>query len=165
MRYESPSGCERGRVKRSGRRWQLWVAVLCMAIICADAAQAASPVLTLKADRHLIKVKVAATLESRDIGLMNRRSLSVNHGMLFVYPEAHRHCMWMRDTHIPLSVAFLDDRGTIVNIEDMQPDTEDYHCAARPVRYVLEMGRGWFKRRGLIAGVQIDGLEKAPLGR
>jgi uncharacterized membrane protein (UPF0127 family) len=73
--------------------------------------------------------------------------------------------MWMRDTQISLSVAFLDDMGTIVNIEDMQPNTTDYYCAARPVRYALEMELGWFTRRGLVAGVHINGLKKAPVGR
>lgn len=85
--------------------------------------------------------------------------------MLFVFPEPRRHCMWMHNTQLPLSAAFLDDRGTIINIEDMQPFTDDNHCAARPVRYVLEMERGWFSRRGLAAGMQINGLEKAPPAR
>jgi len=132
---------------------------------CTDAAQGASPALKLKAGGHGIKAEVAATNEARDIGLMNRRSLPANHGMLFVFPEARRHCMWMLNTKIPLSVAFLDNRGTIVNIEDMQPNTEDFHCAARPVRFALEMERGWFQKQGLAAGSQIRGLKKAPPGK
>ncbi len=164
--YESSSSRERRLGKRIYRRWLLRSAAFCMAMTCCmGAAQGASPALKLRVGRHRIKAEVAATLEARDIGLMNKRSLPVDHGMLFVFPEAHRHCMWMRNTRIPLSVAFIDDRGAIVNIEDMQPNTDDYHCAAKPVRYALEMDRGWFKRRGLAAGVQIEGLEKAPRGR
>jgi uncharacterized membrane protein (UPF0127 family) len=166
MMCESSSHCEKGRIKRPSLRWLLKSAALYMAMTCCmDVAQGASPLLKLRVGGHHIRAEVAATLKARDIGLMNRRSLLLDHGMLFVFPEAHRHCMWMRNTQIPLSVAFLDDRGTIVNIEDMQPNTTDYHCAARPVRYALEMERGWFKRRGLVAGVHIDGLENAPFGR
>lgn len=132
---------------------------------CVDSARGAPPALTLKVRGHRVKAEVAATLEARDIGLMNRRSLPADHGMLFVFPEAQRHCMWMLNTHIPLSVAFIDDTGTIVNIEDMQPNTEQFHCAARPVRYALEMARGWFKKRGLASGAQVSGLGKAPPGQ
>lgn len=127
-------------------------------------AQPAFPVIELRAGAHLIKAEVAATLEARDVGLMNRRSLPADRGMLFVFPEAHRHCMWMRNTHIPLSVAFLDDTGVIVNIADMQPDTLAEHCAARPVRYALEMNRGWFQRKGLGPGSRVRGIEKSPQG-
>ncbi len=141
-------------------------AVLCIAIACSmDQVYGESHLLKLSAGGYRMTVEVAATLEMRDIGLMNRRSLAVNRGMLFVFPEAHRHCMWMLKTQIPLSVAFVDDTGKIVNIEDMQPNTTDYHCADRPVRYALEMERGWFKRHGIGIGVRIDGLEKAPAGR
>lgn len=148
------------------RSWLLWLAVLGMAVPCfTEAVHSAFPVVQLKTGGHLIRAEVAATLEARDIGLMNRRSLPVDHGMLFVFPEARRHCMWMRNTHIPLSVAFLDNTGTIVNIENMQPDTELDHCAARPVRYALEMEQGWFQKQGLAAGSQIRGLKKAPRGK
>jgi uncharacterized protein len=124
-----------------------------------------SDLLELSAGGHRMTVEVAATAVMRDIGLMNKRSLAVNRGMLFVFPEAHRHCMWMLKTQISLSVAFVDDIGEIVNIEDMLPNTTDYHCAKRPVRYAVEMERGWFKGRGIGIGVRIDGLEKAPAGR
>lgn len=148
------------------RNFLPWVVSLVLSMPWnADAAQAASATLQLSAGGRQIRAEVAETPESRDRGLMGRRSLPANHGMLFVFPEAHRHCMWMRDTHIPLSVAFLDDTGTIVNIEDMKPDTDDFHCAARPVRYALEMDRGWFASKGIAAGSHVGGLEKAPAGR
>jgi hypothetical protein len=96
---------------------------------------------------------------------MKRKSLAPDRGMLFIFPEAHRHCMWMKNTDLPLSVAFLEDNGTIVNIADMKPQTEDYHCAARPVRYALEMNSRWFSRKGFGPGLIVTGLEKEPDGR
>jgi uncharacterized membrane protein (UPF0127 family) len=129
------------------------------------AAQTASTVLQLSAGGHDITAEVAATLEARELGLMNRLALPFNHGMLFVFPKTDRHCMWMRNTYIPLSVAFLDDMGTIVNIADMHPNTEDVHCAAEPVRYALEMNNNWFRKNGIPPGSRIGGLEKAPFGQ
>jgi uncharacterized membrane protein (UPF0127 family) len=85
--------------------------------------------------------------------------------MLFVFPETDKHCMWMRNTLLPLSVAFLDEKGRIINVEDMQPRTENNHCAAKPARYALEMNLGWFKARGLGQGFAILGIEKTPSGR
>lgn len=110
---------------------------------------------------HVIVAEIADTDESRDVGLMHRTSLDANQGMLFVFPEAHRHCMWMHDTTIPLSAAFLDDKGVVVNIDDMKPMTDDYHCAARPVRFVLEMNGGWFSQKGISRGANISGLGEA----
>ena len=86
-------------------------------------------------------------------------------GMLFVFPEIAKHCMWMRNTLVPLSVAFLDEKGRILNVEDMQPKTEDNHCSTKPARYALEMNLGWFRSRGVAAGFSISGIDKAPTGR
>ena len=95
-------------------------------------------------------------------GLMFRKSLGQNDGMLFVFPEAAAHCMWMKNTLVPLSVAFMNERGVILNIEDMAPQTENSHCARAPARYALEMSKGWFKSKGVAAGARIDGVDKAP---
>jgi uncharacterized membrane protein (UPF0127 family) len=73
--------------------------------------------------------------------------------------------MWMRNTLVPLSVAFLDDKGRILNVEDMQPKTEVNHCSVSPVRYALEMNLGWFRSRGLGPGFAITGVDKVPAGR
>lgn len=150
------------------RREQLvWLLILILFAMpwCMAFAQIAMPRIQLKAGTRVITAEVAATLASRDQGLMHRHSLPADRGMLFVFPEARRHCMWMRNTHIPLSVAFLDDKGIIVNIAEMRPDTEDLHCAAMPVRYALEMNEQWFQGNSLFSGSRIDGLEKAPTGR
>jgi uncharacterized membrane protein (UPF0127 family) len=93
---------------------------------------------------------------------MNRRALPAQRGMVFVFTQAARHCMWMKNTFIPLSVAFLDEDGRILNIADMTPHSEESHCAAAPARFALEMNRGWFADKGLGAGVTIRGLDRLP---
>jgi uncharacterized membrane protein (UPF0127 family) len=133
----------------------------CLAALLPETGQAQLPVVQLAAGVHLIHAEVADNEPSRERGLMFRRSLEQNQGMLFVFEDAAVHCMWMKNTLIPLSVAFLDDRGSITNIERMQPQTEDAHCAARPARYALEMEQGWFAQRGIRAGFKLRGIEKA----
>jgi len=136
-------------------------ALASLAAHCSAAAQS-PPTNTVKlnAGIHLITAEVAASDPQRVRGLMFRESLAPNHGMLFVFDSKAIQCMWMRNTLIPLSVAFLDDAGRIVNIEDMQPRTEQSHCARVPVRFALEMSRGWFAQRGLKPGTLIGGLAK-----
>lgn len=129
------------------------------------AQQPQLPLLELFAGMHRVEAEVAATPNSRQTGMMQRTIMAPQRGMLFVFPEVAKHCMWMRNTVLPLSVAFLDERGRIINIEDMQPQTENNHCAVRPARYALEMNLGWFKSRGLGAGFAITGTDKAPPGR
>lgn len=128
-------------------------------------AQPATPTLPtrpLTAGVHLITAEVAADERARETGLMYRTALAPNHGMLFVFDEPMQACMWMRNTLIPLSVAFLDADGRIVNVEEMSPQTENLHCAKSSVPYALEMDRSWFSDRGLKAGqTVIGGLPKA----
>jgi len=125
-------------------------------------AQNAMPVLELNAGFHRIEAEVAANDQNRQIGMMNRRAMPAQRGMLFVFPEERTHCMWMRNTLIPLSVAFVDADGIIINIEDMKPQTEDNHCAKVPARYALEMNLGWFSQRGIKPGAKLKGIERAP---
>lgn len=134
---------------------------LLVATILAAAPALAQPlpVAQLRAGMHLIRAEVAADYESRGRGLMFRKSLAPNSGMLFVFDAPGLQCMWMKNTDLPLSVAFLDAQGTIINIADMQPHTEDSHCAKRPALYALEMEQGWFARRGIKAGMKLDGLK------
>lgn len=129
------------------------------------AQQPQLPLLELFAGMHRVEAEVAATFDSRQTGMMQRTVMAPQRGMLFVFPEVAKHCMWMRNTLLPLSVAFLDEKGRILNVEDMQPRTEDNHCSAQPARYALEMNLGWFKSRGLGAGFAIVGIDKAPPGR
>ena len=122
------------------------------------AARAELPTVQLNAGMYLIHAEVAADMGSRMQGLMHRKSMAANAGMLFIFDEAGAQCMWMKNTLIPLSVAFIDDAGAIINIADMQPQTEDSHCASRPARYALEMNRGWFAARGIKPGIRIGGI-------
>jgi len=111
----------------------------------------------LTAGIHVIKAELATTPEQREIGLMNRPSMEANNGMLFVFERPGQQCFWMKNTLIPLSVAFLADDGSVVNIDDMAPQTLDGHCSAKPVRFVLEMNKGWFAKRGIKAGTKLRG--------
>jgi uncharacterized membrane protein (UPF0127 family) len=116
------------------------------------------PVVQLNAGIHLIRAEVAADFGTRMRGLMYRASMAQNAGMLFIFDESTQHCMWMKNTLIALSVAFIDESGAITNIADMQPQTEDSHCASRPARYALEMNRGWFASKGIKPGSRIGGI-------
>jgi uncharacterized membrane protein (UPF0127 family) len=135
---------------------QAWIAATLAALAVGAAAQL--PTVRLTAGIHLITAEVAADDRSRSRGLMFRERLAPNHGMLFVFENKGIHCMWMRNTPLPLSVAFIDDDGRIVNIEDMAPHTDDSHCARAPVRYALEMSRGWFASRSIKPGAVIGGV-------
>lgn len=136
---------------------RLLVALSFLALPTAQ-SQSTLPTVKLSAGIHLITAELADNDPSRMRGLMFRERLAPNQGMVFVFDGKGPQCMWMRNTLIPLSVAFIDDDGSIVNIEDMQPKTEDSHCARRPVRYALEMELGWFAKRGIKAGSRIAGL-------
>jgi uncharacterized membrane protein (UPF0127 family) len=130
----------------------------------AQQAQPELPTTALTAGVHLITAEVAASEATREMGLMFRKSLAPNHGMLFVFDAtpSQAPCMWMRNTRVSLSVAFIAADGTIVNIEDMDPGSEQIHCARASVPYALEMARGWFRERGLAPGrAVIGGLPRA----
>ena len=107
---------------------------------------------------HVITAELATTPQSRMIGLMMRVRLAPNHGMVFMFDDKSQHCFWMRNTLIPLSIAFIEDDGTIVDIADMAPKSEASTCPPRAVRYALEMDQGWFTKRGITAGMKITGL-------
>ncbi len=142
--------------------WRQPLAVLLIATALAASAGGTATI-RLEAGGHRITAELAVTPSARERGLMHRDTLPDDHGMLFVYAEPERICMWMKNTPIPLSVAFLDGRGEIINIADMRPLSLDIHCAARPARYALEMTRGWFGRRGLSPGTRINGLDRLPV--
>lgn len=112
-----------------------------------------------------LAVEVVSDETSRQLGLMHRESLPDDRGMLFIFPVERRHCMWMRNTRIPLSVAFVASSGRILNIADMTPLSDATHCAIAPARYALEVNQGWFGGHGIAPGHQLDGLEPLPVGR
>ena len=116
------------------------------------------PRTTLSIGFHQLQVQVAATPEQQATGLMFRTDMPAHEGMLFVFPTASQQCFWMKNTLIPLTAAFVTDDGTIVNLEDMQPQTTQSHCSSKPVRFVLEMNQGWFVKKGLKAGGKLAGV-------
>jgi uncharacterized membrane protein (UPF0127 family) len=142
---------------------QCLFALAAMLAAAGSAAQGQPPLPTvqLQAGLYLIKAEVAANYGTRMQGLMQREKMGPNEGMLFVFPDRDKQCMWMKNTLLPLSVAFIDDNGVILNVEDMQPQTENSHCSVKPVRYALEMNLGWFKSKNIKPGAKITGLEKA----
>ena len=111
----------------------------------------------LQAGMHRIDAQVALTPEQRQIGLMWRKSMPAHEGMLFVFEAPTKQCFWMKNTLLPLTAAFVADDGTIVNLEDMKPQTTEPHCSTAPVRYVLEMNKGWFAKKGIKAGTKLTG--------
>ena len=113
--------------------------------------------ITLTAGIHQIDAQVAATDDQRQIGLMHRTEMPYGEGMLFVFDMPSKQCFWMKNTPLPLTAAFVADDGTIVNLEDMKPQTTAPHCSAKPVRFVLEMNQGWFAKKGIKAGARITG--------
>lgn len=121
----------------------------------------ADPLMTypLRIRGKALRVELADSPETRRTGLMNRRQMAEDQGMLFIFDSPAPQAMWMKNTYIPLSVAFVDAQGRIVNIEDMEPHTEDAHASAGPVLYAIEMNRGWFARRGIRPGDKVEGLK------
>jgi uncharacterized membrane protein (UPF0127 family) len=150
-----PGAAVRRRVV--GRVGGLVAACVLSAAGAQSVPQPKLPVVVLTAGMHRVEAEVADTMLQQMIGLMQRRTMAQHEGMLFVYEEAQKHCFWMRNTPLPLSIAFIDDAGRIVNIEDMQPQTDESHCAAKPVRFALEMNQGWFAKRGLKPGARFKG--------
>jgi uncharacterized protein len=119
------------------------------------------PVIDMQIKTHKLKAEVAADANSRAIGLMNRFSLKPDHGMLFVFAQSEPLAFWMRNTFVPLSIAYIDAKGVILNIADMQPKDELTHPSKGAAMFALEMKQGWFKERGIVAGDKLEGLDKA----
>jgi uncharacterized protein len=123
----------------------------------AQQPQTNLPHVTLAAGMYQIDAQVAQAPDERMTGLMFRKEMPQHEGMLFVFEEPSQQCFWMKNTLLPLTAAFVADDGTIVNLADMKPQTEDSHCSAKPVRYVLEMNQGWFSKKGIKAGSKLTG--------
>ena len=122
-----------------------------------DAPQLDLERVKLTSGMHRIDAQIAGTPEQRQTGLMLRKEMPQHEGMIFIFDQPAKQCFWMKNTLIPLSAAFVSDDGVIVNIEDMKPLALDAHCSAQPVRYVLEMNKGWFSKKGIKAGSKLQG--------
>lgn len=151
-------------VSRRGLQRLLLAGLACVSLAAAtaNAQPQGKPQMDLRrveitAGFHRIDAQVAQSGREREIGLMFRKEMPQQEGMIFVFEEPGVQCFWMRNTLLPLTAAFVADDGTIVNLADMKPMTEDSHCSAKPVRYVLEMNLGWFAKRGMQAGTRLGG--------
>ena len=125
-------------------------------------AQPRLPTVDLRAGMHTIKAELAVTPEQQMMGMMFRQEMNGNEGMLFVADQKSARCFWMKNTLVPLTIAFVADDGTIVNLADMQPLDERSHCSKAPVRFALEMPQGWFDKRGIKAGFKLGGRPFGP---
>jgi uncharacterized membrane protein (UPF0127 family) len=146
-----------GWLRAGLRTWVLLATGLALNVWAQTGPQLQLPRTKLNAGMHVLDVQLAQTPEQRQIGLMWRKEMPQHEGMLFVFEQAAQQCFWMRNTLIPLSAAFLAEDGTIVNIADMKPQSDDSHCSDKPVRFVLEMNVGWFTKRQIKAGYQLSG--------
>ena len=131
--------------------------LVCVPVLAQDSPQTDLPRVKITAGMHLITAQVAQTPEQRSTGLMFRKEMPQAEGMLFVFEQPSQQCFWMKNTLLPLTAAFVADDGTIVNLEDMKPQTTDSHCSSKPVRFVLEMNQGWFEKKGLKSGFKLGG--------
>ncbi len=138
----------------------LWILV-CSVSHAQEDAQLGLPRVKLSAGMYLIDAQVAITPEQRATGLMFRQQMPQGEGMLFVFDQPAQQCFWMKNTVLPLTAAFVDDDGTIVNLVNMKPLSTESHCSERPVRFVLEMNLGWFGKKGIQPGTKLKG---APFG-
>ena len=174
IRFPAPSvnrnrrrGARIGRTVRLGQavRRAALLTVGCTVLAAAAQAQLAPagqpqmnlPRTTLMAGMYRIDAQVASTNAQRQIGLMHRQEMPQHEGMLFVFEQPAVQCFWMKNTLIPLQIAFVADDGTVVNLAEMKPHSLDSHCSTRPVRFVLEMNTNWFSKRGIKPGAQLRG--------
>ena len=165
MKNFSSKTCSTGTAKKVRTSLLAIAAAALLGIGCAAPAMARDPGqpqmdlrrIDLTAGMYRIDTQLATTERQREIGLMFRKEMPQQEGMLFVFEIPGVQCFWMRNTILPLTAAFVADDGTIVNLADMKPMTEDSHCSAKPVRYVLEMNQGWFAKRGIKAGAKLNG--------
>ena len=138
------------------------VVLLAAALGTAPVIAADLPTVDLAINGHRIVAEIAATQDTRTTGLMHRFSLQRDHGMLFVFQEPQPLAFWMKNTYVPLSIAFIASDGSILNIEDMAPQTENTHLSRGLALYALEMKKGWFAEHGIGSGAAVRGLDKAP---
>lgn len=129
-------------------------------LACAPKGQQL-PTLTLMVDGHPVVAEIADSPAEREIGLMHRKKLEPDHGMLFVYPEERMRGFWMKNTVIPLSIAFVASGGRVVHVAEMKALDETVVPSEYPAMYALEMEHGWFAAHAVLPGAEITGLPPA----
>lgn len=135
----------------------LFALLLAVPAQAQEGPQPRLPTIELTAGMHVIRTELARAPQEQMVGMMFRKTMGANEGMLFVNEQSETRCFWMRNTLLPLSIAFIADDGTIVNIADMQAQNDRSHCSSKPVRYALEVNQGWFAKRGISAGFKLRG--------
>jgi len=118
--------------------------------------------MVIQAGMFQINTQIAQTPQQRQIGLMFRKEMPAHEGMLFIFDEPQKQCFWMKNTFLPLTAAFVDDDGVIVNTADMKPQSTESHCSDKPVRFVLEMNQGWFAKKKIGKGYKLKSAVFAP---
>jgi len=140
----------------------LTIGLLCNLVSAQETPQTNLQRIPLTIGIHVIDAQVAITPEQHQVGLMYRTEMPQGEGMLFAFQAPAKQCFWMKNTVLALTAAFIADDGSIVNLEDMKPQTTDSHCSLKPVRYVLEMNQGWFAKKGIKAGSRFSGRPFQP---
>jgi uncharacterized membrane protein (UPF0127 family) len=140
----------------------VFAAVTSLAAVAQQGPQGRLASLPITAGMHVIQAELAITPQQQMTGMMFRTTMGTNEGMLFVNDEPGMRCFWMRNTLLPLTIAFIADDGRIVNTADMAPRSEQSHCSAQPVRFALEMNQGWFAKRGIKPGMKVSGRPFRP---
>lgn len=135
----------------------LWVLTVGPPVRAQQMPQPRLPTVQLQAGMHNIVAEWAQTPQQQQIGMMMRTEMATHEGMLFAFDDVAPRCFWMKNTLLPLSIAFIQDDGTVVNIAEMKPRSEASHCSEKPVRYALEMNQGWFGKRGIKPGFRLKG--------
>ncbi|MCH8553016.1 MAG: DUF192 domain-containing protein [Natronospirillum sp.] len=142
----------------SSNSQRLLLGVLAGLLLALSALADDLPVIQLQIDDYPLSTELAVTPDERSLGLMHRETLPDDAAMLFVYSAPASRCFWMRNTLIPLTVAFLAEDGRVLQLADMEPLSEEIHCSDLPVRFALEVNQGWFEQRSLGVGDRVQGL-------
>jgi uncharacterized membrane protein (UPF0127 family) len=129
---------------------------------CNKASESGLPVAELSIKGHKILAEIADKPATRTAGLMFRKQLATDGGMLFVFPDNAPRSFWMKNTYIPLGIAFLDEKGVILNILEMPPQTEKNFFSKGLAKFALEANSGWFEKRGIKAGDLVEGVANVP---
>jgi len=142
--------------------YAILLAAICTALSAVGAHAQSGPqpkleTVKITAGMNVIQAELAVSPQQQATGMMMRTEMGTNEGMLFVNSDSSTRCFWMKNTLIPLSIAFVSDDGTILNVAEMQPRSEESHCSVKPARYALEMRQGWFSKRGIKAGMKLRG--------
>ena len=144
-------------MQRSSFNFLVLVSAFFSVTVAAQEVPQKLPAITMNAGMHIIQAELAQTPDQRSMGLMYRKTMGTSEGMLFAFEQPATQCFWMKNTMLPLDIAFVAADGTVVNIDGMKPQTLESHCSTQPVPFVLEMNAGWFAKRGIKAGFKLKG--------